>query len=204
MPNRSQIGERIGILRNDAASGNLLHLRAANATAGGGGTAGFLVSCAGMSASIMTEKIERRGVRVIGEYTADYLSQVSVRDVAIRPVVTLRADTTVAAAHRWLASHVPGSDHHGFPLVDAHERLVGVVTRRDVLETRASDARLGDLAHANVAIIYDDCSLRDAADLMATRHIGRLPVVHRDRPDTVIGIVTRSDLVEAHARRLAG
>ncbi|MCC6764804.1 MAG: chloride channel protein [Deltaproteobacteria bacterium] len=169
----------------------------------GGCTAGFLVSCVGMPTSMMTEKIERRGVRVVGEYVADYLSQVTVRDVALRSVVTLRADTTVGAARRWLASRVPGSDHHGFPVVDADDRLVGVVTRRDVFETGTDDARLADLVGSDVAVVYDDCSLRDAADRMATRRIGRLPVVHRARPDTVIGIVTRSDLVDAHARRLA-
>lgn len=169
----------------------------------GGGTAGFLVSCLGMPTSIMTEKIERRGVRVVGEYTADFLTQVAVRDVALRPVVTLRADTTVGTVRAWLASRAAGSDHHGFPVLDARGDLVGVVTRRDVYETTADGARLGEIVRPDVAFIYDDCSLRDAADRMATRRIGRLPVVRRERPTTVVGIVTRSDLVDAHARRLA-
>jgi len=157
-----------------------------------------------MPTSIMTEKIERRGVRVVGEYTADFLAQIAVRDVALRPVVTLRADDTVAGVRAWLASHVRGSDHHGFPVLDATERLIGVVTRRDVYENAADGRRLADVVRPDVAVIYDDCSLRDAADRMATRRIGRLPVVRRDQPETVVGIVTRSDLVDAHARRLAG
>ncbi len=168
----------------------------------GGCTAGFLVSCVAMRTSIMTEKIERRGVRVVGEYTADYLSQVAVRDVALRRVVTLHADDTVEATRAWLASRASGSEHHGFPLVDTDGRLVGIVTRRDLYESGDDAIRLADLAPADVAVIYEDCSLRDAADRMALRRIGRLPVVRRDRPDTVIGIVTRSDLVDAHARRL--
>jgi len=32
--------------------------------------------------------------------------------------------------------------------------------------------------------------------------VGRLPVVSRDAPRRVIGIVTRSDLLAAHAQRL--
>jgi len=32
--------------------------------------------------------------------------------------------------------------------------------------------------------------------------VGRLPVVSRDAPGKVIGIVTRSDLLAAHAQRL--
>ena len=45
-----------------------------------------------MPHSIMTEKIARRGVRVVSDYVADYLEQVLVGDVAAAPVVTLRAD----------------------------------------------------------------------------------------------------------------
>jgi len=168
----------------------------------GGCTTSFLVSHLLMPTSIMTEKIERRGVRVVGEYTADFLTQIMVRDVALGPVVTLRASDTVAAVRAWLASHVSGSDHHGFPVLDDGGRLIGVITRRDVYESSRDAARLGDLVRRDVAVIYDDCSLRDAADRMATRRIGRLPVVRRDRPDAVVGIVTRSDLVDAHAHRL--
>jgi H+/Cl- antiporter ClcA/CBS domain-containing protein len=168
----------------------------------GGCTAGFLVSCLGMPTSIMTEKIERRGVRVVGEYTADHLGQIAVRDVALRPVVTLRADDTVGRIRAWLASRAAGSDHHGFPVLDATGGLVGVVTRRDVWEHPTEATRLAELVRPDVAVIYDDCSLREAADRMARRRIGRLPVVARAAPTTVIGIVTRSDLVDAHARRL--
>ena len=37
---------------------------------------------------------------------------------------------------------------------------------------------------------------------MARERIGRLPVVSRAQPRNVIGILTRSDLVGAHVRRL--
>ena len=44
-------------------------------------------------------------------------------------------------------------------------------------------------------------SLREAADLMVGFGVGRLPVVSRATPKIVIGILTRSDLLAAHARR---
>jgi hypothetical protein len=37
---------------------------------------------------------------------------------------------------------------------------------------------------------------------MVVEQVGRLPVVTRESPRTVIGIVTRSDLLAAHAPRL--
>jgi CBS domain-containing protein len=53
-------------------------------------------------------------------------------------------------------------------------------------------------------VIYDDTSAREAADHMVHARAGRLPVVSRANPRRVIGIVSRSDLLEAHERRLHG
>ena len=168
----------------------------------GGCTSAFLVSCLLMRNSIMTEKIARRGVRAVGEYVADALEQISVRDVALRPVVTLRASDGVRATLDWLASS-SGAGHQGFPIVDGDGLLVGVVTRRDLQGAPDGDATLGEVASRAPVVIFDDSSLRDAADHMARERVGRLPVVSRESPRKIIGIVTRSDLVDAHARRLA-
>src|SRR3954470_731464 len=50
--------------------------------------------------------------------------------------------------------------------------------------------------------IYDDSSAREAADHMVHERVGRLPVVSRKAPRRVVGILSRSDLLEAHERRL--
>src|SRR5439155_363947 len=54
----------------------------------GGCTAAYLASCLLMRNSIMTEKIVRRGVRVIGEYAPNFFAQTPVRAFASSPVVT--------------------------------------------------------------------------------------------------------------------
>ena len=81
--------------------------------------------------------------------------------------------------------------------------LVGVVTRRDLLDLDTEvTARVGDLVSRAAVVIYDDSSAREAADHMVHERVGRLPVVSRKAPRRVIGIVSRSDLLEAHERRL--
>jgi H+/Cl- antiporter ClcA/CBS domain-containing protein len=169
----------------------------------GGGTAAYLVSCLVMPNTIMTEKIVRRGVRVPAEYHADWLERVLVRDAASAAVTALGADTTVGAARAWLASGARGAEHQGFPVLGAGERLVGVVTRRDLLDPGADpDATVGAVVKRPPAVAYEDSTLREAADHMVEERVGRLPVVTRSVPWRVVGVLTRSDLLAAHARRL--
>jgi H+/Cl- antiporter ClcA len=170
----------------------------------GGCTASYLLSAMLMRHSIMTEKIARRGVRVVSDYVADFLDQVRVSDVAMAPVVVVRADDTLEAVRAWLGSHAVGATHQGFPVVDADDRLVGVITRRDAFGNEPGSAPLRSVIKRPAAVVFEDSSLRDAADHMARERVGRLPVVSRDQPDRVIGMVSRSDVIAVHARRLEG
>jgi CBS domain-containing protein len=170
----------------------------------GGCTASFLVSCLLMRTTIMTEKIARRGIRVPAEYVADFLEQILVRDSASRGVTALRADDTLEHIRAWIASGAVGTEHQGFPVVDDDGHLVGVLTQRDLSpERHASTSRARDLVSRPAIVVYDDCSLREAADHMVHHQIGRLPVVTRATPHKVIGMLTRSDLLEAHQPRVA-
>lgn len=168
----------------------------------GGCTSAFLVACLLSEHSIMTEKIARRGVRVLGEYSADFLDQIRVDAGNLRPVVSLSATDTVAHARRWLDSGAPGTRHQGFPVLDSAGQLAGVLTRRDLLAEVPESTQLRELLQRAPVVIREDGSLREAADRMAVAQIGRLPVVSRSDPRRVIGIVTRSDLLHAHVQRL--
>src|SRR4029079_16128416 len=97
------------------------------------------------------------------------------------------------------------TSHQGFPVLEAgSRRIVGVVTRRNLLDPKLpGEMRVAELIHRPPSVVYDDLTLRDAADHMVNHDIGRLPVVSRARPGQVIGMITRSDLLRAHRRRLA-
>jgi CBS domain-containing protein len=156
-----------------------------------------------MRNTIMTEKIARRGVRVPGEYAADFLDQVNVGLCAAKPVVTLNADDLLEAVRAFIASHGPGTSHQGFPVVDGNGDLVGVVTRRDLLDAEsAGSMRVRQLIKRPLAVVFEDMSLREAADHMVQEGVGRLPVVSRAAPRQPIGMLTRSDLLAAHRQRL--
>lgn len=90
------------------------------------------------------------------------------------------------------------------------ERLVGIVTDRDVRDAYPSSLRLfygkdidefGD-SHTveevmtyNVITVHPQTSLREAAQRLRRQRFGALPVVDMD--NKIAGIITRSDILDA-------
>jgi H+/Cl- antiporter ClcA/predicted transcriptional regulator len=169
----------------------------------GGCTAAYLVSALLMRNTIMTEKIARRGVRVPSEYAADYLDQVNVGTACARNVHSLRADQTLAEVRRWLGEGTPEAQHQGFPVVDGAGQLQGVLTRRSLLDPQWHyTLTVGELVTRPPVMVKENHSLREAADHMVGEQVGRLIVISQDAPYKMVGIITRGDILAAHARRL--
>jgi len=160
-------------------------------------SAAFLVSCLRMRHSIMTEKLARRGVPVLAEYSVDPWAQIAARQRATAPAVTLRASQAIRDVRAWLASGAEGSGHQGFPVVDDQDRLVGVVTTRDLARAENPMAPLASLVERSVVSLSEHATLREVADCMAKHHVGRIPLVEPGNAHRVVGIVTRSDLLRS-------
>jgi CBS domain-containing protein len=110
-----------------------------------------------------------------------------------------------------------GKKHQGYPVVDGNGRLLGVVTRTNLLEDWIASAVDGeknpnrpaidsiivyDLLHKEPITIFPEESCRRAAELMAQAGVGRLPVVSPEDRGKVIGMITRSDLLRPRARQV--
>jgi predicted transcriptional regulator len=102
-----------------------------------------------------------------------------------------------------MMSRGAGTSHQGFPVLDDQGLLCGVVTRRDLVDPiRSDDATIGSLVTRCAVVAYEDNTLREAADHMVRSGVGRLPVVSREAPRKLVGIISRSDLLSAHEDRL--
>ena len=139
--------------------------------------------------------------------------------IMTRPVISVTPETTIVeAATTMLQRHISG-----LPVVDAAGKLVGIVSegdfiRRSELGTQRKRGRfltfiLGpgqtatDFVHEHgrkVAevmtpkpfTITEDTRLEEIVALMEKNHVKRLPVV---RGDSVVGIVSRANLLQAVA-----
>jgi CBS domain-containing protein len=160
-----------------------------------------------MRRSILTEKVARRGHHVIREYSVDPLDQLRVGEVMDRSVPTISAEMKVTDLADRIARGDPRlSRRQGTPIVDAHGRLVGIITRSDVLRVLERDAdpalTVLEAGSHELILAYPDEVLRDAVDRMLRSEIGRLPVVDRDNPRRLLGYLGRTGVMEARLRKL--
>jgi CBS domain-containing protein len=104
-----------------------------------------------------------------------------------RDVRTVHVEDPVDAA----VDIIVGLRVTGVPVVDDGQRCIGVVTESDILGKRGGT--VGEIMTADAVTVREDTPLAEAAEIMLTRRIRRLPVVRDD--DTLVGLLTRMDLV---------
>jgi len=158
-------------------------------------------------ASIMTEKLARRGLHIHQEYEADILQQVRVSETMDQDVPKLPADMKVSELSDLIARRDPEiSRHQGMVILDTDGNLAGVITRGDVMRALDADSTgastVLDAGTRDVVVTYPDEMLHDASAKMLRNNIGRLPVVDRKDPRKVVGYLGRPGIMAARLRRL--
>lgn len=143
-------------------------------------------------------------------------------DIMTLGAATVRPDTAVLTAAQLMLHH----GISGLPVIDDDERLVGMVTERDLLRraetgteqerprwltflmdpaSRAEDyvrshgRKVSDVMTRDPESVAPDTPLADVVALMERRGFKRLPVV---RDGKVIGIVSRTNFLRVLAQRL--
>jgi len=138
-----------------------------------------------------------------------------VIDLMTTEVVTIGPDETIKEAARVMVTERVS----GLPVIDAEERLIGILTEADFLEqeldkdgggggllgavfgpaTRQPDAvTVREVMSSNPITIASDATLSEAARVMATNSVKRLPIIEAD--GNVVGVLSRADIVAAFAR----
>lgn len=121
----------------------------------------------------------------------------TARQMMSAPVRTIRPETTIAEAQRILLRY----GHSGLSVVDEHDQLVGIISRRDLdlaLHHGFSHAPVKGYMTTSLKTITPDTSLAEMESLMVTYDIGRLPVL---QDGELVGIVTRTDVLRQVLQR---
>jgi chloride channel protein, CIC family len=156
--------------------------------------------------SIMTEKLARRGLRVHQDYEADVLTQVSVAETMEKDAPVIAAGTKVGDVAERIARHDPAVARYETLLIQDDGKLVGIVTRGDILRALDKDSTgmiaVEEAGSTNLVVTYPDELVSEAAAKMLHREVGRLPVVDRGDERKVLGYLGRSAIMAARTRRL--
>ena len=158
-----------------------------------------------MRRSILTEKVARRGFHVTREYAIDPLDVLFVRDVMQTSVVELPASAATEDVTRLLATKL-GEKSPLYPVTEGGV-FIGIVTRK-MLERwvdpslKIAVATVGEIATRAPVTAFADETLHDVLHRMAETGRTRLPVVDRDAPERLVGLVTLTHTLKAKQRHL--
>jgi CBS domain-containing protein len=160
-----------------------------------------------LKSSIMTEKLARRGLFVPEEYEAGILKVVRVSEVMRTDVVSVPPDMAVGELAERMSRNEPGYNAtQGMPIVTNEGKLTGVVTQGDLLRALQKNPTekltVFDAGSQKPIVAYPDEFAYDVLYRMLQNNIGRLPVVKRGDPDTLVGYLNRSSVLSAWTRQI--
>ena len=152
-----------------------------------------------LAESIYTLKLKLKGINLQRGRDLDLLQSMQVQEVMTPNPYVVHTDTPLSK----LGESFQQTHSHSFPVVDKDSRLVGMVSLRDydkALENKDLDGRyVMDIATiGNLLIAYADEPLGHAIQRLGIRGINKMPVVKRDDPERVVGVIRRSDIVKAY------
>lgn len=161
-----------------------------------------------MRRSILTEKISRRGYHLSREYAIDPLEILFTREVMRTNIVALPATISQKELAQSINSDRRPLGQHLYPVVDAHNDLIGVATRKDLLKLLQEQCSIGDgyqlaqLIKEHPVVAFPDDPLRVVVTRMAETGYTRLPVVERENQQKLVGIISLNDLLHARTRNV--
>jgi CBS domain-containing protein len=167
---------------------------------------GFTVLTLGRS--ILTEKIARRGYHMSREYSLDPMEITFAREVMRTDVIALPEKLSMQDLSKLIPTDLGQRVQHIYPVVDEADRLVGVVTRRDLRRTiheevtQPTGRKLSDIVRHEPIVAYSDEPLRVVVQRMAETGLTRFPVVDRDHTDQLVGTISLNNLLNARKHNL--
>ncbi len=150
--------------------------------------------------SIYTLKLSKRGIRFSEGRDMDIMQGVRVSEVMKADPVTIHKDSPLYE----LMSLFQESNFLGFPVLGDHEKLYGIVTLQDVHKVQTKDnfssknMTVKDVAIEAPITVFPDEPIWAAIQKMAPRDLARLPVIDRDGSKTLLGVISRSDILRAY------
>jgi CIC family chloride channel protein len=126
-----------------------------------------------------------------------------LKNIRVSGVMTRNIQAVGPTASLEIAQDLMDMDSVGGLPVISGGKLIGIITRTDILNVGPSDRAkkaVSSVMSEKLAVAYPDEDLFSALTKMIARSVGRLPVVEAGNTETIIGIITRTDIGRAIER----
>ncbi len=147
--------------------------------------------------SIYLTGLSRLGIHLDRGRDVQVLQAITVGEAMQSSKETLPESATLEQAADILAR----THHHGLPVVNVGGSLVGMLTVQDidvVDELKRASTTVGEACTHELLVTYPGETLSDALLRMSYRDVGRLPVVDRNYPRKLLGVLRRADVIHAY------
>ncbi len=141
-----------------------------------------------------------------GSLFVDVLQKLKVQDLKDRLTLPCLIPQSMTLAR--FKEYFCASKEHYFPVVDDRERMVGIFSVNDVREflfEPGLDALIvmAELGTKNVITTTLDEDLNTVLSKVTVRNIDSIPVVRKDDPSVVLGMLSRRTIIDFYNKRLA-
>ncbi len=129
------------------------------------------------------------------------LKEMKVEQIMTKTVVTLPTSMTVNELIDKIAEH----HHIGFPIIDESNKIVGIATLQDAMKVakdKRSSVSVYEISTKRLVTVFPDNSVAEAFEKMSKYGVGRLLVVDKNDARSLLGIITRSDVLHALRKTL--
>ncbi|MBF7082043.1 chloride channel protein [Desulfallas sp. Bu1-1] len=151
--------------------------------------------------NVYVVKLIRRGLDVEAARRPDILKNVLVKDVMTAQIETIPAG--FACKEAWKLVH--GSPHRGFPVINGHGHICGIITRNELEKAIAGgdgNRPVQEIAAHDLVTVTPYEPISVAVKRMNEHDVGRLPVIDPGNEKKVVGLLSRTDIISAYTRGL--
>jgi CIC family chloride channel protein len=151
--------------------------------------------------SIYTLKLSRRGVHLKRGRDVDILEGVLVKEVMSHDFNVISMNDSLSN----LSELLNQTSSHGVVVLNEAGKLYGIVTVSDLRNAISAQRNLDETLVKDVAtekadllVTYPNETIGQALYRMGSRGLGRLPVLSREDPDQILGLIRRKNIIRAY------
>ncbi len=133
-----------------------------------------------------------------GEFFVDILQRFRVKDLMsrVQKVNMIPQEMTFQEFKRYFA----GTKQHYFPVMDEHQRLIGIFSSTDIRSVLFSEGLehlilMKDLATMDVIVACPSDDLNSVLQKFTVKNIDSLPVVNDDDHGVIVGMINRREVI---------